>query len=307
MTAENKTPKKNTQGRATELLASDTEKEPEDTNRPLTPPPTPPPQVTVRPQSPPATQQTPVRPQVPINPLPPQQTPAPQPLPLAAQLPPNVEKPSTSGSFSSSVHTSGATHYNPDKHKISVTGAAAASTGAKIPTGTEAPSEADEKNLKYAGPLNIGKWDSKLTEHKKWNFGLPGKLPGNVTAPYRSTDKLTSSEDGRKKPVQKFDAKETGRPGLASEIKLDFRPLKLKNMMKDTDDMLRMSGQNTEYRAALQLLCGTAWCLHQTMAKLHDLKERRAAELVRIFSFFIYDEIHIFFIKIRTISLSCKN
>ena len=136
--------------------------------------------------------------------------------------------------------------------------------------------------------MNLGKWDSKLTDHKEWNFGLPGKLPGNVTAPYLSTDKLTSSEDGRKKPVQKFDTGNTGRPGLASEIKLDFRPFKLKNMMKDTDDMLRLHGQNTEYRAALQLLCGTAWCLHQTMAKLHDLKERRAAELVRIFSLFFF-------------------
>ena len=234
-----------------------------------------------------ATQLTPVRPRLPVNPLPPPQTPVTLRVPPAARLPPNVDKPSTSGSFSSSMHASVATHYNPDKHNISVTDAAAASTGAKIPTGTEAPSEAEEKNLKYAGPLNLGKWDSKLTDHKEWNFGLPEKLPGNVTAPYRSTDKLTSSEDGRKKSVQKFDTGNTGRPGLASEIKLDFRPLKLKNMMKDTDDMLRLHGQNTEYRAALQLLCGTAWCLHQTMAKLHNLRERRAAELVRIFLFFL--------------------
>ena len=62
--------------------------------------------------------------------------------------------------------------------------------------------------------------------------------------------------------------------------KLDFNSYKLINLLKDTGRMVKVKGQNTEYRAALELLRGTAWCLHQTLAKLSDLKERREHDLV---------------------------
>ena len=109
---------------------------------------------------------------------------------------------------------------------------------------------------------------------------MPIDLPSNIRAPYLTSERPKANEEGRKREIIPSVTEKGDRPTLASEIRLDFNSYKLINLLKDTGRMIKVKGQNTEYRAALELLRGTAWCLHQTLAKLSDLKERREQDLV---------------------------
>ena len=109
---------------------------------------------------------------------------------------------------------------------------------------------------------------------------MPIDLPSNIRAPYLTSDRSKANEEGRKREIVPSVSEAGDRLTLASEIRLNFNSRKLVNLLKDTGRMVKEKGQNTEYRAALELLRGTAWCLHQTLAKLCDLKERREQDLV---------------------------
>ena len=225
---------------------------------------------------------------LPSNPPPPpvdsqRQTTTPTPTAALEQTPPPATKPTGAGSLSTSTQTPGATPTA--AYKRGVTQTSIANTIGDSANADDMYDDTDDdedpKN-RSVEPVNLGIWEPLLVARDGWNFGMPKKLPGNITAPYLTSDRPKANEEGRKRQIIPSVTETGDRPTLASEIKLDFNSLKLINLLKDTGRMVKEKGQNTEYRAALELLRATAWCLHQTLEKLSYLKERREQDLVSI-------------------------
>ena len=223
---------------------------------------------------------------LPSNPPPPpvdsqRQTTTPIPTAALAQTPPPHTRQNQEGSFSTSTQTPGATPAA--TYKRGVTQTSIANTIGDSANAGDMYDDTDDdvdQNNKFVEPLNLGIWESLLVPRDGWSVGMPKSIPDNIRAPYLTSDRPKANEEGRKREIIPSVTKAGDRPTLASEIKLDFNSRKLINLLKDTGRMVKEKGQNTEYRAALELLRATAWCLHQTFAKLSDLKERREQDLV---------------------------